>query len=54
MTPHLASLGAVEISRVEYQNLLAKAVAGSAQFYCWPSDGVIDGGVVLQSISQTS
>lgn len=54
MTPHLASMGAVEISRVEYQNLLAKAVAANAQFYCWPSDGVVDGGVVLQSISQTS
>lgn len=54
ITDHLASMGAVEISRVEYQNLLAKAVAQPAQFYCWPSDGVIDGGVVLQSISQIS
>ncbi len=54
ITSHLASLGAVEVSRVEYQNLLAKAVAAPAQFYCWPSDGVVDGGVVLQSISQTS
>ena len=54
ITDHLASMGAIEVSRVEYQNLLAKAVAAQAQFYCWPSDGVIDGGVVLQSISQTS
>lgn len=54
ITDHLASMGAVEISRVEYQNLLVKALAGNAQFYCWPSDGVIDGGVVLQSISQMS
>ena len=38
------------VNRVEDPML----VAGSAQFYCWPSDGVIDGGVVLQSISQTS
>jgi len=54
VTDHLESMGAVEVSRVEYQNLLAKAVAGNAQFYCWPSDGVIDGAVVLQSINQTS
>ena len=54
ITDHLESLGAVEVSRVEYQNMLAKAVAATAQFYCWPSDGVTDGGVVLQSISQMS
>jgi leucyl/phenylalanyl-tRNA--protein transferase len=54
ITDHLESMGAVEVSRVEYQNRLTKAVAANAQFYCWPSDGVIDGGVVLQSISQMS
>ena len=54
VTDHLASMGAAEVSRVEYQNLLANAVAATAQFYCWPSDGVIDGAVVLQSINQTS
>ena len=54
VTAHLASMGALEVSRVEYQNLLNKAIAAEAQFYCWPSDGVIEGGVVLQSISQIS
>lgn len=54
ITDHLESMGAAEVSRVEYQNMLAKAVAANAQFYCWPSDGVTDGGVVLQSISQIS
>jgi leucyl/phenylalanyl-tRNA--protein transferase len=54
ITAHLARMGALEISRVEYTNLLNKAIAADAQFYCWPSDGVIDGGVVLQSISQIS
>jgi leucyl/phenylalanyl-tRNA--protein transferase len=54
ITDHLERMGAVEISRVEYQNLLAKSVAANAQFYCWPEDGVVDGGVILQSISQTS
>jgi leucyl/phenylalanyl-tRNA--protein transferase len=53
-TAHLTSMGAVEVSRVEYQIMLNKAVAAQAQFYCWPSDGVIDGGVVLQSINQMS
>jgi len=54
ITDHLESMGAVEVARPDYQDLLASAVAAHAQFYCWPSDGVVDGGVVLQSISQTS
>jgi leucyl/phenylalanyl-tRNA--protein transferase len=54
MTPHLASFGAVEMNRPDYQKRLAAAIAADAQFYCWPSDGVIDGGVVLQSVSQIS
>ena len=32
ITPHLASLGAIEIPRHEYQNLLDQALAGSASF----------------------
>ncbi len=32
LTPHLASLGAVEISRAEYQRRLAAAVQGQASF----------------------
>lgn len=32
LTPHLASLGAVEISRAEYQRRLAKALTGQADF----------------------
>jgi leucyl/phenylalanyl-tRNA--protein transferase len=54
ITDHLESMGAAEVSRVEYQIMLTKAIAANAQFYCWPSDGVIDGAVVLQSISQMS
>ncbi len=54
ITDHLESMGAVEVARADYQDLLASAVAAHAQFYCWPADGVVDGGVVLQSISQTS
>jgi leucyl/phenylalanyl-tRNA--protein transferase len=54
MTDHLASFGTVELTRAQYQKRLADAIAAPAQFYCWPVDGVIDGGEVLQSISQTS
>jgi leucyl/phenylalanyl-tRNA--protein transferase len=54
ITDHLESMGAAEVSRVEYQIMLTKAIAANAQFYCWPSEGVIDGAVVLQSISQMS
>ena len=32
LTPHLASLGAVEISRAEYHRRLAAAIAAPAQF----------------------
>ncbi|SFS04692.1 leucyl/phenylalanyl-tRNA--protein transferase [Yoonia litorea] len=32
ITPHLASLGAIEIPRAEYQRLLDSALRGSAQF----------------------
>ncbi|MCW5682287.1 MAG: leucyl/phenylalanyl-tRNA--protein transferase [Xanthobacteraceae bacterium] len=54
VTDHLESFGAFEMPRAEYQKALSDAIAKPAQFYCWPSDGIIDGGVILQSISQTS
>lgn len=36
MTPHLASMGAVEITRAEYLRLLDRALAGPAR---WPTGG---------------
>jgi leucyl/phenylalanyl-tRNA--protein transferase len=53
LTDHLAKFGAVEIERVEYQRRLTHALDGDADFYCLP-EAAIAGGVVLQSISQTS
>jgi leucyl/phenylalanyl-tRNA---protein transferase len=37
VTPHLAGLGAVEISREEYRERLAAAVDESADFSAWPA-----------------
>jgi leucyl/phenylalanyl-tRNA--protein transferase len=53
-TEHLATFGAVEIKRAEYQRRLAAALEGEANFYCLPPDAAIAGGVILQSISHTS
>ena len=36
ITPHLASLGAVEIPRLEYRKRLARAVVFPADFAAWP------------------
>ena len=47
LTPHLASLGAVEITRADYQRRLALALSGTARFdppgYC-PSASVVSSG----------
>jgi leucyl/phenylalanyl-tRNA--protein transferase len=37
LTPHLASLGAIEISRAEYRRRLAAALAAKGEFDAWPA-----------------
>ena len=54
LTDHLASFGAVEVEREKYHRLLAEALQAKADFYCLPPDCAIAGGVVLQSVIQTS
>ncbi|MBS7540234.1 leucyl/phenylalanyl-tRNA--protein transferase [Ancylobacter lacus] len=54
VTDHLRSFGAIEVSRRSYHQLLANALEGVADFYCWPPGEAITGSVCLQSISQTS
>jgi leucyl/phenylalanyl-tRNA--protein transferase len=54
LTEHLASFGAMEIERDDYHRLLAEALITSGDFYCFPPDAAIAGGVVLQSVIQTS
>lgn len=51
ITPHLASLGAVEISRAEYHVLLRDAIEGNADF---ERPAVADAQGVLQRSTQTS
>jgi leucyl/phenylalanyl-tRNA--protein transferase len=54
LTEHLATFGAIEIERPEYQRRLAAALEGEADFYRLPPEAAIAGGVILQSVSQTS
>jgi leucyl/phenylalanyl-tRNA--protein transferase len=53
LTEHLATFGAIEIERAEYQRRLSDALEGEADFYRLP-EAAIAGGVILQSVSQTS
>ena len=52
VTPHLARLGAVEVSREAYLQALARALDERGDFYSWPTDASV--AMVLQSITQTS
>ena len=52
VTKHLASFGAVEISREEYHRRLADALENEGDFYSLPSE--LSGSRALQSITQTS
>ena len=52
ITDHLATFGAKEISRREYQALLAEGLQTQADFYSLPGD--LGGAEILQSITQTS
>jgi leucyl/phenylalanyl-tRNA---protein transferase len=52
ITEHLATLGAIEISREEYHRRLADAETAKADFYSLAAD--VSGADILQSITQTS
>jgi leucyl/phenylalanyl-tRNA---protein transferase len=52
VTPHLQRFGALEISRAEYRQRLARAIAVPARFQGSISDEVVEG--FLQSSTQTS
>jgi len=54
LTEHLATFGAIEIEPAEYQRRLGDALEGDADFYRLPPEAAIAGGVILQSVSQTS
>ncbi|MEW6122544.1 MAG: leucyl/phenylalanyl-tRNA--protein transferase [Pseudomonadota bacterium] len=54
VTSHLSGFGAMEVTKRQYQRLLEQALRKEGDFYFWPADRVVDGGVALQSVSQTS
>ncbi|MEP9378909.1 leucyl/phenylalanyl-tRNA--protein transferase [Aquabacter sp. CN5-332] len=54
VTSHLSGFGAVEVSRRQYHRMLEQALDAEGDFYFWPADLTVDGGVALQLVSQTS
>ena len=53
MTNHLASLGAIDISRDDYLARLKDALEISANFYAWPPKIKISGAMALSAIAQS-
>ncbi len=52
VTPHLASFGAVEVPRREYQTRLDVAVRDVADFFAWPRDEAIRGADALRALGR--
>ncbi len=50
ITPHLASLGAIEISRDEYHSALERALTTKADFYVWPKNAQVTGTQALAAL----
>ncbi|MBM3563870.1 MAG: leucyl/phenylalanyl-tRNA--protein transferase [Alphaproteobacteria bacterium] len=52
ITPHLASLGAIEISRDAYHRALEQALATKADFYVWPKSMRVTGAKALAALTE--
>ena len=50
VTPHLASLGAVEVPKDAYRRRLAEAVARPADFWVWPRERRVSGAEALAAL----
>ena len=50
VTPHLASLGAIEVPKDVYRRRLAEAVARPANFWVWPKESRISGAEALVAL----
>lgn len=50
MTPHLASLGAMEISRDAYHRALEEALTVAADFFVWPREEPLRGAKALAAL----
>lgn len=51
MTSHLATLGAIEISREAYHRLLEEALVVHADFNVWPRDAAVSGREALEALN---
>ena len=51
VTPHLATLGAVEIPRDDYHRRLDLALGCAADFYVWPKEETVSGAQALQALA---
>ncbi len=50
VTPHLETLGAIEIPRAEYHRRLDEALGSAADFYVWPKDEPVSGARALKAL----
>ncbi len=51
VTPHLASLGAIEVPRDDYHRLLDQAIGEPADFYVWPKEDLVCGLQALTALA---
>jgi leucyl/phenylalanyl-tRNA---protein transferase len=52
VTPHLQSLGAIEVSKEDYRVMLTDAVARDADFLVWPKTQIVSGQHVLAALAK--
>ncbi len=52
VTPHLASLGAIEVPKEAYRRQLAEATAKTANFWSWPKQQRVFGDEALAALSK--
>ena len=52
VTPHLATLGAVEITRDDYHRQLDAAIGKAANFHIWPKDEAVCGARALAALAR--
>jgi leucyl/phenylalanyl-tRNA--protein transferase len=51
VTPHLASLGAIEVPKEAYRRLLGDAISHPASFWCWPPGQSVPGRAALAALA---
>jgi leucyl/phenylalanyl-tRNA--protein transferase len=50
VTPHLATMGAVEMERDAYHQALDHAIGAQADFFVWPKDEIVSGQKALDAV----